>query len=306
MDAEREYDTYKVKLFPSNIFDEQSSYLTVAFPGKQFYILGSLWSMILSSVLLIVVIASAFGYTVHTIFKQKKLSDIKTDFINNMTHELKTPIASIALSAEALSDPSITRDEKQTGKFLKVIEVENKRLQEHVDQVLQTAVLDRGDLNLNLIEVDIHQVVDQVADNIRLHVEKKEGVLTSDLQAVQSIVFADKEHITNVIYNLMDNANKYSTGKPEIRIGSRNSDKGIYINVSDKGIGIDRSDQIRIFEKFYRVSTGNIHDVKGFGLGLSYVKSILNKHGGSIEVKSEPGKGSSFEVFIPFNAKGNI
>jgi len=225
---------------------------------------------------------------------------MKTDFINNMTHEFKTPIASIALAAEALQDPSIQSEQNRTKRFLKVIEDENLRLKNHVDKVLQTAIIDKGELKLNITDIDIHAIIEIATKNAGLQVEKRGGRIRSKLNASDPIIMADKGHITNVIYNLLDNANKYSPENPAIEVETYNIGDGVNITVKDNGIGMTKETQKKIFDKFYRINTGNLHDVKGFGLGLNYVRAIVQLHGGNISIESEPGKGSSFSIFIPF------
>ena len=242
-----------------------------------------------------------FYYAVSTLFKQKKLSDIKNDFINNMTHELKTPISTVSLATEIMIDSTITKSQDQTTHYMRIIKEENERLGLLVENILQTAVLDKGQLKLRLQEVDVHEVIGRAISNIRLQVEKQEGKIVIDKNATQSILYADKIHLTNIIYNLVDNALKYSKEKPYIKISTENNNEGIAISISDSGIGISSDHQKKIFETFYRVPTGNIHNVKGFGLGLSYVKAIVEKHHGTVSVESEQGKGSTFKIHIPFS-----
>lgn len=293
---------YKVNLSPENIFIAPQ-YLTVFFPNQKRYLLSSMWFMLLVSGAFLLALIFSFYYTISTIFKQKKLSEIKNDFISNMTHEFKTPISTISLACEVLNDKSVDKSPDRMSKYVKMIGDENKRLSLLVENILQTAILDKGKFKLKLSSVDIHTLIEQTIINIKLQVENKEGEIQTDLKASQSVVNADRVHITNIIFNLIDNALKYSNEKPLIRISTRNDEQGIFISVQDNGIGISRDNQKRIFETMYRVPTGNVHNVKGFGLGLSYVKAIVEKHGGSIAVESELNKGSTFTVYLPFEIK---
>jgi two-component system phosphate regulon sensor histidine kinase PhoR len=291
---------YKTSLSPHNIYIEPQ-YLSVFFPNEKHYILRKMWIMLMLSALLMGVLIYSFYYTVSTIMQQKKLSDIKNDFINNMTHEFKTPIATISLACEVLNDNSVEKSAAKTSNYVRVINEENKRLGTLVENVLQTAILDKGELKLKISDVDLHQVIAQSIGNIRLQVERQQGTIATDLQAQVAVIPVDKVHFTNVIYNLIDNALKYSKENPEIRIATRNVKGGILVSVKDKGIGISAENQKKIFDKLFRVPTGNIHNVKGFGLGLSYVKAIVEKHGGRITVESTLGEGSEFLIFLPLN-----
>ena len=289
---------FKVNLFPNDI-NCAETYLMVNFPTQQRYIFQKLGFVFLSSAVLILVIVSCFYVAITTILKQKKLSEVKNDFINNMTHEFKTPIATISLACEVLQDGAVSADPVRMNRYLGVIGDENKRLGAQVEKVLQTALLDKGDLKLKISRVDVHGVIDNVLQNIGVQIEQRHGRIRLDLRAENTTIEADEMHLTNIIHNLLDNANKYSPAEPEIRIKTRSVREGVYITVADQGVGMSKEALQRIFERFYRVSTGNVHNVKGFGLGLSYVKTILQMHRGSIRVESQLGKGSSFEVFLP-------
>ena len=292
--------SYKVNLAPDNVFIAPK-YLSVYFSSEKNYILQTMWLMLTGSGILVLVIIFSFYYTVTTILKQKKLSDIKNDFINNMTHELKTPISTVALASEMLNDSSIEKSKEKVNHYVRIIKEENQRLGLLVENILQTAVLDKGQFKLRPQEVDVHEIIDRAISNIRLQVEKREGEIHLEKNAKQNILQADRVHLTNIIYNLVDNALKYSEEKPAIKISTENINNGIQIAVSDNGIGISKENQKKIFETFYRVPTGNIHNVKGFGLGLSYVKAAVEKHGGSVSVESEIGKGSTFKVYLPLS-----
>jgi len=294
---------YFYSLFPEDIF-LNPDYLFLYFPDQKQYILSQMNAILATSALFIMIIISSFAFTIMTIIRQKKLSQMKTDFINNMTHELKTPISTISLACQALSDQDIGKSELLYQNYISMISEENKRLGSMTEKVLQTALLENGKLRLNVSGLDIHEVIDNAAQKIGLQVEARNGKITTSLNAPYSFIRADKVHLTGVFINLLDNANKYSPVNPQIHITTENSNYGVIIHVDDNGIGISRANQKKIFDNLYRVSTGNVHDVKGFGLGLSYVKAIVDKHGGWVKVQSEPKKGSRFSVFIPFGLNG--
>jgi len=256
--------------------------------------------MLLISIILIIAIVYSFTYTITTIFRQKKLSEVKNDFINNMTHEFKTPISTISLACEALGDRDMRKSGEFTENYVNVIKEENKRLAVMAEKILQTAVIDKGQLKMNKEKIDFHEVISDVIKNISIQVEIKDGVILKNFMAVNSVLEGDKVHLTNLVYNLLDNANKYSPKKPVIRISTENTSSGILLTIEDKGIGISKTEQKKVFEKLYRVPTGDIHEVRGFGLGLSYVKATVAEHNGKISLESEVNKGSTFKVFLPF------
>ena len=291
-------DTYSVNLFP-NDYSNSESYLRVYFPNQDRYIIRNIWMMYATSLLLILVVLGCFYVAVSTIVKQKQLADIKNDFINNMTHEFKTPISTISLATQMLGDELVTASPSMFKRYLGIIRDENKRLGSQVEKVLQTAQMERGEVRLNLRTVNVHQIIERVLENISPQIELRDGIIDIDLQAENSEIQADEVHLTNIIFNLLDNANKYSPGKPIIKITTENTEKGLSIKVSDQGIGMTKESIKQIFEKFYRVPTGNVHDVKGFGLGLSYVKKMVEEHQGRINVVSKLGEGSEFEVVLP-------
>ena len=291
-------DTYSVNLFP-NDYSNSESYLRVYFPNQDRYIIRNIWMMYATSLLLILVVLGCFYVAVSTIVKQKQLADIKNDFINNMTHEFKTPISTISLATQMLGDELVTASPSMFKRYLGIIRDENKRLGSQVEKVLQTAQMERGEVRLNLGTVNVHQIIERVLENISPQIELRDGIIDIDLQAENSEIQADEVHLTNIIFNLLDNANKYSPGKPIIKITTENTEKGLSIKVSDQGIGMTKESIKQIFEKFYRVPTGNVHDVKGFGLGLSYVKKMVEEHQGRINVVSKLGEGSEFEVVLP-------
>jgi two-component system, OmpR family, phosphate regulon sensor histidine kinase PhoR len=298
MGLKSDKDTYMVNLFP-NDYSNSESYLRVYFPNQDRYIIRNIWMMYATSLLLILVVLGCFYVAVSTIVKQKQLADIKNDFINNMTHEFKTPISTISLATQMLGDEAITASPSMFKRYLGIIRDENKRLGSQVEKVLQTAQMERGEVRLNLGTVNVHQIIERVLENISPQIELREGIIDIDLQAENPEIQADEVHLTNIIFNLLDNANKYSPEKPIIKITTENTEKGLSIKVSDQGIGMTKESIKQIFEKFYRVPTGNVHDVKGFGLGLSYVKKMVEEHQGRINVVSKIGEGSEFEVVLP-------
>jgi len=249
--------------------------------------------------MLVMIIVGAFYYTVNTILQQKKLSDIKNDFINNMTHELKTPISTISLAVDVLNDKSLKPNEERLAKYLNAIKEENKRLALLVENVLQTAIIDKGQLKLNIINIGINQILEQVVNNFSLQFEKLNVQLDLDILEEDVMIEVDKFHIINAFNNLLDNAIKYSKSDILINIKNYKYNEGIVVEIADNGIGISKENQRRIFDNLYRVPTGNIHNVKGFGLGLSYVKAIIEKHNGTVSVQSTMGEGSIFRVYLP-------
>ena len=274
-------------------------YFTVYFPDLKIKsikseTLISPWIYICVILLLILIF---FGFSLSIIIRQNRLSEIKNDFINNMTHELKTPISTISLSSEMLMRLEVADFEK-VNKYAGIIFKENKRLEQQVERVLNVAKLDKDQVVLDKELFNVHDVLQEVKDNFELHHLSKGGSIKLDLLATVSDIHADPVHITNVIYNLLDNAVKYCEGNPTIIIKTSNERNGLKIEIIDNGIGIKKENQRDIFEKFYRVPTGNIHNVKGFGLGLYYVKLIMDAHQGKIEVKSSIGKGTSFTLFF--------
>ena len=249
--------------------------------------------------IIVILVLLFFGYTVTVILKQKRLSEVKTDFINNMTHELKTPISTIGLSSEMIMRSDVSEESEKIQKYAGIIFKENKRLENQVERVLNIAKLDKDEINLKKEDFDLHELLQEAKDTLELGINGKTVTINLDLKASSSNIHVDPVHITNVIYNLLDNATKYCKNDPVITIQTSNDRKGITMIIEDNGIGIKREDLKMIFDKFYRVPTGNIHDVKGFGLGLYYVKKILLEHNCSINVKSTLGASTTFTVFFP-------
>ena len=274
-------------------------YFGVQFPNREAQILNQMGIWSFSSVVLLLVIVF-FAYTLFVILKQKRLSEIQKDFINNMTHEFKTPIATIAVSTEVLKNPDIVKQPERLLNYTTIIENENKRLKKHVERVLQMARLDKEDIDLKREDTNLHEVIQEVVAGMRVSLQEKQGKIELSLEANQPVIVADRHHLTNVIYNLLDNAIKYCKENPFIVMSTRQDNKGITLEVKDNGIGIGEEHQKRIFQKFFRVPTGNVHDVKGFGLGLNYVKQIVQAHRGRVTLESVLGNGCTFKVFIPY------
>ncbi|MFN8311152.1 MAG: HAMP domain-containing sensor histidine kinase [Chitinophagales bacterium] len=291
---------YSIPLYPNDLY-KNSGILIVHFPNKKGFLISSMWMLMATTIAFVLIIAGAFGASFFVIYRQKKLDELKTDFINNMTHEFKTPVASISLATQMMKEPSIASNPDKVQRYSGIIEEENKRLSGHIENVLQVARYDRGEFKLNISEVNIHELLNDIADSLALRLQTEDGDLKLQLHAASAVVKGDKSHLTNVFFNVIENAIKYRKEESlHIGVETQSSSKGIRIRISDNGLGISRENQKMIFEKFYRVPTGNIHNVKGFGLGLSYVKIIMDAHHGSISVESEVGKGSTFELFLPF------
>jgi len=293
---------FSYALFPTDMFSSPD-YLMVFFPNEKRFLISQLWQILSTSIVFIIIIILSFAYTVITILKQKKISDMKNDFINNMTHEFKTPISTISLACEALGDKDIVKSEGLYNNYINVINEENSRLGNMAERILQSASLEKGQVILKKEPVNIHTIIEETINNIHLQVKKKGGEIKTQLRADSFTIEVDRVHITNVIFNLLDNANKYSLVTPEITISTENSYSGILISVKDNGTGISRPNQKKIFEKLYRIPMGNVHNVKGFGLGLSYVKTIIERHGGKITLESELNKGTNFILYLPINNK---
>lgn len=292
---------YGVTLFSKD--EQPPGKLMIYFPTKASVVWSSILPNLLGTIFFSAIILLCFAYTIFIILRQKKVSEMKNDFINNMTHEFKTPIATISLAADSITSPLVMSYPDKLQRFANIIKQENKRMNSQVEKVLQMAVIDKKEFSLKLTDVNLHDIIYNAVENITLQVEKKDGKVETELQATLPIVQGDLTHISNIVNNLLDNANKYSPEQPEIVVSTRNRANGVEIIVSDKGIGMSKEARKHIFDKFYRVHTGDLHDVKGFGLGLSYVKAIMTAHKGQVEVSSELGKGSSFILFFPFQVE---
>ncbi len=290
---------FKAQLYPNDIFQKNIK-LAVFFPDKESFIYRSLNWLLVASFLFSVIILVTFGLSIFYILRQKKISEMKSDFINNMTHEFKTPIATISVATDSIVNEKVVGNPERIKYFAGMIKKENTRMNRQVEDILTIARLDRKDFEFSWEAIDVHELIKDAIQGIILQIEKRGGSIDLNLSAVNSMVTTDRMHCTNVIYNLIDNANKYSPDSPEIMVSSKNLQKGVLISVSDKGIGMNKTIQSKIFERFYRQTSGNIHNVKGFGLGLSYVKAVLEANRGTITVQSEAGEGSKFDVFLPF------
>lgn len=284
----------------SCIWKEEYFHLAVLFPEQQKQIFVELGGWLLFSALFLLTVFVSFIYTITTIIKQKKLSEMKNDFINNMTHEFKTPLSTVSLASEVLLNGNSSSSVERVKKYAGVIYDENLRLQNQVERVLQIAQVERDELNLSITLINMHELIKSSVHNLCLENCEKEVAISYEFNATRYTINGDKLHLTNVITNLVDNAIKYSGSNPEIVIATRSTNTGIEIDIKDNGVGMTPETQKQIFDKFYRLPTGNLHNVKGFGLGLYYVKSMLEAHNGSIHVKSEINKGSTFTLFFPF------
>ena len=294
--------SYRASLFPNETLQGQNS-LFVYFPDQQKHIMSGMGVMFGGSGILILVVMACFYMAVTTILRQKKLSDIKNDFINNMTHEFKTPISTIALAAEMAQENSARLTDEQISprlsRYLGIIREENKRLGTHVEKVLQMALLDKGEVKLKRTLVSMTDIVTNALNSQSVQIENQNGKVDLEFEAENEIVSGDEVHLSNVFNNLVDNAIKYSPEKLHLTIKTSNVNNGIELAISDKGIGMNKEQLHKIFDTFYRVPTGNVHDVKGFGLGLSYVKTMVETHGGTVKVESKPTEGSTFTIWLP-------
>ena len=276
-------------------------YLVIAVPDFEQQVWKSLIWMVAGSVLFTLIVIAAFYLTVRTMLTQRKLSLIKSDFINNMTHELKTPLATVSLAVDAVRNEKVQRDPEKLHYFSGIIKEESKRMNKHVETILQAGLMERQDLKMNLVKLHVHDVIKEVVGNFELQVQERQGKVELLLNAANDVVLADQTHFTNMVNNLVDNAVKYSRETLLIRITTHSTAKNLVVRVADNGIGMSKETVKRIFEKFYRAHTGNIHNVKGFGLGMSYVKTVVDVIKGKIKVESTLGKGSAFIVEMPLS-----
>ena len=287
-------------LFPNDILGNSLS-LIVNFPNKNQYLISKIWVSLLISVAFILIIIGTFSYVIYKIIHQKKLADLKNDFINNMTHEFKTPIATVSLAAEALNEEKVYSSKPTMLRYVGVIQQESKRLGSQVSRILQHATMDKDKLELNLYSTQLSSILDSAIERARFQVEEKGGRLSVHMDAGDITIKADATHLSNAVFNLLDNAIKYSPNEPNIDFSTVIKESSVIVSVKDNGIGLSKAAQKHIFDKFYRVPTGNLHDVKGFGLGLNYVKYVIEGHGGKINVSSQLGKGSTFIVELPLS-----
>lgn len=299
----RDSVNYLVKYMPLlgsyEYMTDNTETMVVLQPRNNMSFLLSLGKMVAGGILFTAVIITAFALTIRTMLNQKKISEIKSDFINNMTHELKTPLATISLAIDAIGNEKVMDNKEKIRYFSGIIKEENKRMNKQVESILQSALLEKNEIGLKLQPTDVHEVITHTVENIQLQLASKNGHVELRLDAINPIIQADDVHFSNVIFNLLDNAIKYSKENLEVIISTYSTRKSLVITVSDNGIGMSRDTISRIFEKFYRAHTGNVHNVKGFGLGLSYVKAIIDAHKGKIKVESAVGKGSKFTLEFP-------
>jgi two-component system phosphate regulon sensor histidine kinase PhoR len=281
-------------------WDKDGHYFGIFFPSKETYILSKMGIWVFSSSIILLIIIF-FAYTINVILKQKRLSEIKNDFINNITHEFKTPISTISLSADVLLKSNIINEPLRLANYANIIKEENNRLKNQVDKVLQLATLDKDKLKLEDENIDLHQLINTSVKSFGLIVREKKGEITCSLNAKKYSFYGDKIHITNTLHNLIDNAIKYSNSNPKVNIETHDHNGFIEISVKDNGIGIPKDSQNHIFDKFYRTPTGNVHDIKGFGLGLNYVKTIVEAYSGTVKLISKENEGSTFVVKLPLN-----
>jgi two-component system phosphate regulon sensor histidine kinase PhoR len=286
---------YQTPIFSKDVINDPGL-IRLAFPQKNSLILTRMTATMATTGGLLLVLVFCFGYTIFSILRQKKVSEMKNDFINNMTHEFKTPVSTIMIASEALKDNEIVQDKSRVSRLANIIYEENERLGSHIERVLNIARIEKNDFKLDKKPLDVNEMISVVIDSMSLKLQKHNATVALQLDAENAIINADELHFSNVIYNLVDNAIKYSVNEPDITISTLNKNGQVVIKVADKGIGMSRDQQTKIFEQFYRIPTGNLHDVKGFGLGLSYVNTVVKRLNGIISVKSEKEKGSEFEL----------
>jgi two-component system phosphate regulon sensor histidine kinase PhoR len=278
---------------------DQNFYVGVLFPRKKSYLLDD-WTILAVFSFVLVIVLWFFSYSIITLLKQKQVGEIKNDFVNNMTHEFKTPIATIGLASDVLMREDIVQNPKKLHHYAKIISEENKRLKSQVETVLQIALADAGKIELKLENVDLHELISKSVHHVAVRVHERGGKISTLLQATHFNVDGDKVHLSNILHNLLDNAIKYCDKTPDILVATKNRGSYVELMVQDNGKGISQDSINLIFEKFYRVGSGNVHDVKGFGIGLFYVKNMVKMHKGNISVKSKLGTGSSFYIVLPF------
>ncbi len=289
----------KTTLYPQNILDERLN-LYLSFPSKNSFVFKEMGSMLIVNVGLVLLIVVAFSFMFKTILTQKKLGEMKNDFISNMTHEFKTPISTISLACEALNDSDMVKDKSnQSVPFIKMIADENKRLEVLVERILQSAIIDRGELNQRKERLNLNEIINTICQHAQFRVSNLNGSVNKHIPNEQVFILGDRVHTTNIITNLIDNAIKYSKDAPKIDVFLKKENHKVHICIQDKGIGIPKDHIDKIFDKLYRVPTGNVHNVKGFGLGLSYVRAIVKLNNWNILVKSKLNEGSTFTIQIP-------
>lgn len=290
---------YRYSLHPDGNTRANEYFILLQFPHSALILKEHSNIYLVLSFVLIAIIIISFFITARMIFNQRKVDQMKNDFISNMTHEIKTPLATVSLACEMLRDKSITPDPASQDTYLGIIQNENRRMQMLVETILQSSKMGNKNFSLTPVDIDLHEIINSVVSSFQVQADSRGGHITQDLQALPSTLYADNLHITNMIYNLVDNALKYSPQHPDIIIRTRSTADSILLTIQDHGLGIDKENQKHIFEKFYRVNTGNVHDVKGFGLGLNYVKQVVELHHGTITVDSKLGEGTTFTITLP-------
>jgi two-component system phosphate regulon sensor histidine kinase PhoR len=290
--------TYTIPIYTDNEGNEKYK-LLVTFPHKKKFLLSELISITVLSIIFTLIIIVAYTSALNQLIRQRQISEIKTDFINNMTHEFKTPIATINLALDAIKNPKIIDDKEKVFKYLQMIRDENKRMHAQVENVLRISKLEKKELDIEKESSNVEEVIVDAIEHVNLILEDREGKITTHFDAARTTVLMNDVHFTNVIVNVLENAIKYSPDVPDIDVYTENIKDMILIKVQDKGLGMSKIAQKRVFEKFYREHTGNIHNVKGHGLGLAYVKRIVEDHNGQVYVESEKGKGSTFIIKLP-------
>lgn len=289
---------YKIKLYPHDIHSEKN-FLLVEIPQMPRFIISSMKLMLVASIVLSIILVFCFGITLYLFYREKRLQELRNEFISNMTHELKTPISTIFLASQLICDESIPSEKKNISHLAKVIHDESKKLSSQVEKVLQLAIFEKKLLELKIRETDVHELIENVVQSFDIQIKHRKGKINLQLGAKEHVIPVDSVHFSNLLTNLLDNALKYCERTPEILIRTSNNHEYFVMEVIDNGIGISKQDLKKIFDKFYRVPTGNIHNVKGFGVGLSYVKKIVEEHNGRVEVESKLYEGSNFKIYLP-------
>lgn len=293
-------ESYQALMFPNDII-KKDMFLAVKFRGENRYFMQSLNWLMAASILFTILIIAAFVFSIYSILVQKKISEVKSDFINNMTHEFKTPIATIGVAADSLVNKKVIGNPDSVSDYARLIKQENKRMNGHVEKILSVARMERKEVDFTFKPVNLHNMIEDICERFSIKLSQRAGSISCELKAENPVVLADYEHIYNCFSNLLDNADKYTPDAPLIVISTQGNSIGVSVSVSDNGVGISRQTQHKIFDTFYRIPTGNVHNVKGFGLGLSYVKAVCEAHNGNVTVDSEPGKGSTFRIFLPYS-----
>lgn len=294
-----EESPYRYNFHPAGVVSNNQFFITLAFPSAQLFLQRNSNLFVYMSFFLVLIIATMFIISLRTLANQRKLDQMKSEFINNMTHEIKTPLATIGLACEMLRDETISQDSDSRQNFIGIINDENQRMRVLVETILQSAKMSNKNFRISPKEVDVHQIIEKVAQSFALALSNRGGSLHTYLNANPPVIMADELHLTNLVYNLIDNGIKYSTEAPDITVSTIIIGNHLELRVSDKGIGISKEDQKHVFDKFYRVSTGNIHNVKGFGIGLNYVAQVVKLHQGHITLESALGQGSTFIITLP-------